>query len=152
MENKAYRNILNDYFRELKVNPVKINIIATSDMLKTYSQIRSDQSLDNIGNMDNYNGDLVAPKNVNKPLTILLNETNILKSIFDLNYNWVGTIIHEATHALDFIEFRQIINAPTFDDLFDINTHSLFNCWTEFHARAMGQCYVMKSRKNSQAI
>ena len=100
MENKAYRNILNDYFRELKVNPVKINIIATSDMLKTYSQIRSDQSLDNIGNMDNYNGDLVAPKNVNKPLTILLNETNMLKSIFDLNYNWVGTIIQRPRKIL----------------------------------------------------
>lgn len=139
-----YKNIINEYFNDMSITPFDINIVETTDVKSAYYKIRPDQ----IGKDDKsdgyYNGFCVPPKDNDGLFTILLDKNNIDRSKENGNYNWVGTIVHETTHADDYIKYRQLISAQSYDELYDHNKHRIFGFWTEYHSRVMGQHYVIK--------
>lgn len=142
-----FRNILDDYATTCGVEPFTGEIIISNDMEETYKQLRNDlvkKGKINIAELNNYNGLTVQPANTENEFTIVLNQKYILETIEQKNINWVGTLIHEATHVNDFKDYFKLIRAKTYDELFDYDSHRIFNYWTEFHARAVGHYFLRK--------
>ena len=130
----------------MSITPFDINIVEATDVRSAYYKIRPDQIGKNDKNEGNYNGFCVPPKDNNGLFTILLDKNNIDRSKKNGDYNWVGTIVHETTHADDYMKYRKLISAQSYDELYDHNKHRMFGFWTEYHSRVMGQYYVMKNR------
>lgn len=141
-----YKNIINEYFNDMGITPFGINIVEATDVKSAYYKIRPDQVGKDDKSDENYNGFCVPPKDNDGLFTILLDKNNIDRSKENGNYNWVGTIVHETTHADDYRKYRQLISAQSYDELYDDNKHRMFGFWTEYHSRVMGQYYVMKNR------
>lgn len=151
IENKKYdisekliHNILNDYSKTCDTPIFKGDIILTDEMSKTYFEIRADQAKQtNIkyDNLEQLNGFTVPPKEVSGTFTIVLNEKYVYENKESF---WIGTLIHEAVHVNDYIDYFSMLKVTSYDELFDKDTHSCFNFWTEFHARAIGLYFQRK--------
>ena len=61
-----------------------------------------------------------------------------------MDNNWAGTVARELLHVYDFIEYANLIDCHDSDVILDLGKHWMFNIWTEFHAKAIGCCYVRK--------
>ena len=57
---------------------------------------------------------------------------------------WVGTVVHEATHARDIIEYVELGGASTYDEINNDNEHRMFLIWSEFNAKRHGYYFVRK--------
>ena len=142
-----YFKILTEYFTEYNISMGAIDIVETVNVDEAYHRIRPDQVGKSQADSDNYNGFVVSPKDKDGRFTILLNANRMLTSKCNEDYIWVGTIVHEATHVYDHIEYAKILNIDNHDELYDRTKHHMFICWTEFHARSLGHYYVYKYRK-----
>ena len=137
-------NELISYFAELYFSQnsdaprIPVNMILTEDMNKTHLEIRPDLA-DLISDTDNsYNGRMVAPHSLEDPIFILLNINKVLKYTEDRTLTWVGTIGHELTHAVDYYEMARKTEVETYDSLQDLPHFTLFQLWSEYHARKKG--------------
>jgi DNA-binding Xre family transcriptional regulator len=142
-----YKKVLTEYFTEFSIELDVIDIVETSDVENAYLKLRPDQTGKEQLDSRQYNGFAVAPMDRNGRFTILLNAHRMLLSKQRGNFDWVGTVVHEATHIDDHIKYGKIISVENYDDLYDHTKHNMFCCWTEFHARSMGHCYVYKYKK-----
>ena len=144
-----YKKVLTEYFTEFSIDLDMIDIVETSNVDNAYLKLRPDQIGKEQIDSQQYNGFAVAPKDKNGRFTILLNANRMLLSKQLGNFDWVGTVVHEATHIDDHIKYGKIISVESYDDLYDHTKHNMFSCWTEFHARSMGHYYVYKYRKSN---
>lgn len=79
----------------------------------------------------------------------LLNKDYIVESINKGNIDWVGTLVHEATHVNDFKDYYKIVSPQSWDELYEYSLHRTFLHWTEFHARAIGHYFLRKYTLNN---
>lgn len=142
-------NELISYFAELYFSQnsdaprIPVNMILTEDMNKTHLEIRPDLA-DLISDTDNsYNGRMVAPHSLENPIFILLNLNKVLKYTEDRTLTWVGTIGHELTHAVDYYEMARKTEVETYDSLQDLPDFTLFQLWSEYHARKKGYKFLL---------
>lgn len=87
---------------------------------------------------------MVAPGSTSEMFTVLLNRRIIQESLNDGNVNWVGTIAHETTHVIDYLNYADLLGVADFEGILSISENAMFQLWTEFHARARGYYFVRK--------
>lgn len=147
-----YRKILIEYFAEFNIDLDinDINIVEDVDVEKAFFNIRPDQNGKDSFEWHKYNGFIVPPLNTEGLFTIIFNINRMILSKKRGDFDWVGTVVHEATHIDDYIKYRKILSVKSYDELFDYRKYGMFNCWTEFHARLMGHYYVYKYRKSNK--
>lgn len=139
--------ILVDYASICGVEPFVGEVVIADDMASAYKKIRNDlveSGKTNLDEINKYHGLTVQPAEIDGNFTILLNSEYVLETVTQNNVNWVGTLVHEATHVNDFKNYFKIIMPKSYDELYDYNLHRTFLYWTEFHARAMGDYFLQK--------
>lgn len=140
-------SILQDYRSTFKAPKPPIKYIITDNMRNEYAKLRPDHAQNNpeqIAELDHYNGNTVPPDSVNGQFTVLLNKKLMKHYVANNNYTWVGTIVHETTHVIDFTRYAKIIDANNYEDIISIDKNAMFQLWTEFNARAKGYYFVRK--------
>ena len=139
--------ILDDYSVTCKTEKIDCNIIIDDDMAGAYTRVRPDLVEKNkisLLDINQYHGLTIAPYEINDKFTILINLNYINDSLAKNNVDYVGTVVHEAVHVNDFKNYFKIVQAKSYDELFDYHQHRLFQYWTEFHARAIGHYFLRK--------
>ena len=137
------------YFGELYFtqNPdaprIPVKMILTDDMNKTHSEIRPDQKGRLSDAHNSYNGRMVAPYSLSDPICILLNINKIREYTEDRTMTWVGTIGHEITHAVDYYQMTKQTGIDTYDSLEYLPVFTLFQLWSEYHARKKGYRFLL---------
>lgn len=140
-------SILQDYRNTFNAPEIPIKYIVTDNMPNEYAKLRPDHAQSNpeqIATLDSYNGNTVPPDSVKGQFTVLLNKKFLKQYVADKNYTWVGTIVHETTHVIDFTKYAKIIEADNYEDIIRIDKNAMFQLWTEFNARAKGYYFVRK--------
>lgn len=144
--NELLSKIMDDYFKTFDINPVEVEINITNDMNDSYADLRPDH-IEKDPNMllekNTSNGMTVPPKDIDDKFTILLNKYNVLEYKRNNDVTWIGTIAHEITHVIDFMNYAKIIRANSFDEIV-IKGDITFQLWTEFNARAKGYYFLRK--------
>ncbi|MBE6667902.1 MAG: hypothetical protein E7607_06305 [Ruminococcaceae bacterium] len=151
IENKKYdiseeliKNILNDYSKTCGVSTFKGDIIITNEMSRIYFETRkdlTDQSNTKYNELEQLHGFIIPPKEISGTFTIVLNEDFVYESEESF---WIGTLVHEAVHTNDYIDYLIKLKSNSYDELFDKDSHDCFKFWTEFHARAIGLYFQRK--------
>lgn len=139
--------ILVDYALIFGVDPFEGEVVIADDMASAYKKIRNDlveNGKTNLDEINKYHGLTVQPAEIDGNFTILLNSEYVLETVTQNNFNWIGTLVHEATHVNDFKNYFKIIMPKSYDELYDYNLHRVFLYWTEFHARAVGHYFLRK--------
>lgn len=139
--------ILSDYASTCGVEPFVGNVVITDDMVDSYKKIRNDlveKGKTNLNELNRYHGLTVQPLDNDGEFTILLNSEYVLETITKNNVDWIGTLIHEATHVNDFKDYFKIIQPQSYDELYEYDLHRIFLYWTEFHAKAIGHYFLRK--------
>ena len=90
-----------------------------------------------------YNALTIPPKESDGHFSILI-DTKYFAESLEKDNNWAGTVARELLHVYDFIEYANLIDCHDSDVILDLGKHWMFNIWTEFHAKAIGCCYVRK--------
>ena len=140
-------NILWDYASTCGVEPFNGNVIFADSIADSYKNIRNDlvkEGKTNLNELNNYHGLAVQPLENDGAFTILLNKEYVLESVTQNNVDWIGTLVHEATHVNDFKDYFKIIQPKSYDELYEYDLHRIFLYWTEFHARAIGHYFLRK--------
>ena len=139
--------IVTDFYTTFGLEPVSVRYVIAEDMGEAYSDLRPDyisQHPELAANAQKYNGITVLPDSLDGEFTVLLNGVILQQSVVDGNANWIGTIAHETTHAVDYTEYADLVWVDSYDELQLIDKHAMFQLWTEVNARAKGYYFVRK--------
>ena len=135
MANGFYNLYLN---KENIKNPLPIKNIRfvddlPSEVLKAQPEIKKVNGFD-AKTLQNYSGyTLLYPDNTAE---ILIDLDYAMQN----NFLWCGTLIHEITHVVDYVDYIGILNYGSFNEML----HCLhFWYWTEFHAKYKGCEYML---------
>lgn len=127
---------------------ISININFTDDLGKKHCELRPDMKkrliAEGLESQQNCNGRMVAPYNINDTMHILLNTKKVIQYCKDDSMTWVGTFAHELTHAIDFYQMARKENLQSYDPLLEYSLYSMFQFWTEYHARKLGYGFLRK--------
>ena len=88
---------------------------------------------------------MVPPKDLYGTFYFLLNVNKLTEYLEQNNPTWIGTIVHEITHIIDYIEYAKLIGANNYDEIQNRFEHGMFNLWTEFNARYNGYYFMRKN-------
>lgn len=144
---QVVQTIVADYFETFSITPISIKYSIVDDMVQAYTQLRPEHAKkepQKIATLNQYNGSTVVPNDINGMFTILLNQKYIQESYVDGNANWIGTIAHETTHAIDFTNYAAILETENYEEILSVSQNAMFQLWTEFNARAKGYYFVRK--------
>lgn len=139
--------VLNEYYTMHQAIPVNARYSIVDDMCSEYAKLRPDHASkepEKVASLSQYNANVVPPATLEGTFTILLNRAKLLEYLGEGNMTWVGTIVHETTHVIDFIEYAKIRHANDYEDILDTGKHALFHLWTECNAKAKGYYFVRK--------
>ena len=143
----AFNEIIANFKNTLSIDEFNAQIIISPDMEESYLLLRRDlvdAGKVTLQGLNDYNGLTVQPQSTDGEFSILINRAYLLDSLKNNNFNWVGTIAHEASHVVDFKEYYKLVNPPNYDELFDFGKHRMFVHWTEFRAKAVGYYFIRK--------
>lgn len=141
-----FTNILDDYYKTCKVEQIPMDIMIVEDIGKAYAELRPDHAEREpnlIEKQRGYNGTTVPPKDYNGKFSILLSR-EYLRNLDEYSMDWVGTVVHEATHVNDFVDFSRMVGVNNFDIILVPQNYRMFHLWTEFHAKAVGYFFIRK--------
>lgn len=145
--NEIISDILVDFYMTFDLTPVDVKYSIVDDMEKAYAAIRPDYATahpETVATANMYNGLTVMPETLDGAFDVLLNAKRMLTYLREENFTWVGTIVHETTHAIDYSEYANLVWIDSYEELQDIGRHAMFQLWTEFNARSKGYYFVRK--------
>ncbi len=140
-------HIVSDYFNTIDYPRIQFVMRKTDDMKKSYLELCSEQAKESVQgkNLNDYNGIMVPPKDLYGTFYFLLNVNKLTEYLEQNNPTWIGTIVHEITHIIDYIEYAKLIGANNYDEIQNRFEHGMFNLWTEFNARYNGYYFMRKN-------
>jgi len=133
-----------DFFDFFRIKPYDFEVAITSDLNAEFAKRRPDLKLSPNNDLNQFNGTIVQPKNKRDPFCILINKRYCTETIEKGTEAWIGTFAHEATHMNDYIAYKKLSGAKSYDEIRYSDKHSLFFFWTEFHARKSGYSFWQK--------
>ena len=139
--------LINDFYDTFNYEPFKFSTSFTANLWESYISARPDhKSKFKQQDLSNCHGTIVPPQHISGNFMVLIDINYMLEDIKIGHFSWVGTIIHEITHARDYIEYAELIGAKSYDEVIDFSkaNNALFNIWTEFSARRHGYYFVRK--------
>ena len=145
---KLFCDILATYFATYNVEPFSVNIIIVDDMWEGYLKIRPDHAELRSKEMEEFqrknNGTAIPPKNYDDSFTILLRREYLEECVRNNKADWIGTLVHEAVHVNDFIQFSKIVGVRDYDIILSRDNYRMFHLWTEFNAKEKGYHFLRK--------
>ncbi|WP_410495712.1 hypothetical protein QTL86_18640 [Cellulosilyticum sp. ST5] len=137
---KMVKNVVELFYYETRFTPIECQVefvdnIFTRKLKLSISESMRTSVLENKDFISCLNGTLILPNSLHEPITIL-----ICNKVLDEGSTFLGSIIHELTHAQDYFNFASYNNCTGY---YDIN-NSTFSLWSEFHARRMGYSYLRR--------
>ena len=140
-------HIVSDYFNTIDYPRIQFVMRKTDDMNKSYLELCSAQAKESAKRADisDYNGIIVPPEELDGTFCLLINQNKLIEYLSSNNPTWIGTIAHELTHIIDYIEYAKLINANNYDEIQRIDKHGIFNLWTEFNAKYKGYYFMRKN-------
>lgn len=145
---------LNLYHEMLEIEEAilgRININIVNSIPNTVFNVRPDLidrglDIDALENLSGYT--LFLPDN---SISVLIDESTLINN-FIKNFCWIETLIHEYTHAVDYLTYFKVTKACSLDEML---TDLPFWWWSEFHARYLGNIimlYFVKELPKNQQI
>ena len=151
MNDKSFESILldivSDFYNTFDLTPVSVTYSVAEDVGKAYALLRPDLVANNpsqIVEAKKYNGLTVPPDSLDGTFAVLLNGPILWQYMKEGNATWIGTVVHETTHAIDYSEYADLVWVDSYDDILSLDKHSMFRLWTEMNARAKGYYFVRK--------
>ncbi|MDD5791458.1 MAG: hypothetical protein PUD22_02610 [Erysipelotrichaceae bacterium] len=145
---RIFEEIIVDYVKEYNLTDLVMpKYILSDDLTKAYLEIRPrDMSIigHNKDDLNGFNGYMIPPEELDGTFIVLINRVVLLDNINNKKMDWVGTIVHETTHAQDFSKYAKILKVKNYDELRSADTYDMFSLWTEINARAKGYYFVRK--------
>ncbi len=140
--------IIEAYFKYYPINEhIPVKIILTDNLGQTHCELRPDrrEELEKMGDANNdYNGRMVVPHELDGTIHVLLNSQKIVEYTNDQSMTWIGTLAHELTHAIDYYQMARKELLESYDPLEEISLYSMFQLWSEYHARKIGYSFLRK--------
>lgn len=93
--------------------------------------------------MQNINGTIVYPELRTDTFGILVKRSYVIECSRQENFNWIGTLCHELTHVLDYINAMELACCLKLEDFKYEPFYPMFGYWTEFNARRFGH-YILR--------
>lgn len=142
---KFLDQILRDFFKTFDYEPFPISITLALDLWETYFSLRPDHG-SKVGGQQtpDSHGAVVPPMLLDGQFTVLVDIKYLQNDLQNGGWNWVGTIIHEVTHARDYIQYTKLVGARSYDEVLNKSKYSPFHVWTEFNARRHGYYFLRK--------
>jgi len=156
MEELIY-NILDTYHEIFKISPISVTIKFTENIYKDAYELTPDCYKIDVKRkklwIESLNGTVIVPEYVGEHFHILINKAYMESD----SYSWVGTLCHELTHIYDYIDIANDLGSLRYRDYGLSRYSTMFELWTEFHARARGHyCFRKYAYKeyisNSEVI
>lgn len=143
---ESFSMVMSAYFSYFQIEPVDVEIICTEKIATIYKQKRPDlfegEYPIHPEDVERNRGLTIPPRTTDEKFTIVIKQEYFWESVKNQDWQWVGTLTHEMTHVLDYINYVKMNGL----DNFDIVQRELFNrpfvLWTEFHARATGYLFI----------
>jgi hypothetical protein len=136
--------IIADYFTTFSYEPISLSLTFADDMWKAYFDLRSDHRAQLPNQLPAFNGTVVAPSTLDGTFTVIIDKQYFIDDVNAGRASWIGTIVHETTHARDYQEYAKLVEASNYDEVLDTNKHRIFQLWTEFNAKRHGYYFVRK--------
>lgn len=153
---KLINNIIDTYHENFKSSPLSVTIKFTENMYKDSYELAPDCNKINVKNnkrwTESLNGTVIVPEYVGEDFNILIDKAYMESD----SCSWVGTLCHELTHIYDYIDIASDLGSIRYGDYSLYRYSSMFELWTEIHARARGHyClrnYVYKGDISSSEV
>lgn len=142
--NDLIGKIVADYYSTFGYEPVNLSIIIADDLWETYSQIRPDHKIQLPSELPALNGTIATPVELDGTFTVIIDKQYFIEDVQANKASWIGTIIHEITHAKDYFEYAHLISALNYDEVLNTSLHRMFQLWTEFNAKRHGYFFLRK--------
>ena len=140
--------VLNDYYSYFQLKPVDVEIILAEKNENIYRKKRLDlfegENDMHFEDDTEERGLTIPPRTRDGKFTIVINKNYLFESIRKQDWQWVGTLTHEMTHVIDFINYAKMNDLNNFDVVQKAFIHRPFMLWTEFHAKATGYFFIRK--------
>lgn len=145
--NEACKSLIEEYFKLYPtMERIPVEIVFTDNLGATHLRLRPDckeQLLERgLESDNNYNGRVVVPRKLDDTIHILLNTQKVIEYTNDNSMTWVGTLAHELTHAIDYHQMARRESLESYDPLEEISLYSMFQLWSEYHARKLGYRFL----------
>lgn len=146
--NDSFSMVLSVYFSYFQLEPIDVEITLTEKIANIYRQKRPDlfegEHLINSEDVERNRGLTIPPKTIDEKFTIVIKQDYFWESAKNQDWQWVGTLTHEMTHVLDYINYAKINDLDNYDAAQREWVHRPFVLWTEFHARATGYFFMRR--------
>ena len=144
--NEFLAGIVGDYFSEYGYEPLKLAISLADDIWDEYLKVRPDhkQMLDEQRPLPSFHGTIATPVELDGTFTIIIDNQYSKTTLKENPGAWIGTIIHELTHTIDYRDYARLVHAASYDEILDTSRHRMFQLWTEFNARRHGYYFLRK--------
>lgn len=147
--NQLMNTIIADYFATFGYEPISLSLTFADDMWKAYFDLCPDHRAHLPNQLPAFNGTVVAPSTLDGTFAVIIDKQYIIDDVNAGRASWVGTIVHEITHARDYQEYAKLVKASNYDEVLDTNKHRMFQLWTEFNAKRHGYYFVRKYTFNN---
>ncbi len=137
-------NIIADYFATFNYEPFNLSLTFAEDIWKAYFDLRPDHRAQRRNQLPAFNGTVVAPKTLDDTFTVIIDKQYFIDDVNARRASWIGTVVHETTHARDYKEYAHLVGASDYDEVLDTNKHRMFQLWTEFNSKRHGYYFVRK--------
>lgn len=144
--NELINIVVNDYFSTYKYEPLNFSIVFSDDIWETYFEKCPDhrKQMTNQQPLPAFNGTIATPQELDGMFTVIVDNQYFLEECQNKRLSWIGTIIHEITHAVDYRNYARIVAAPNYDEVLNTSRHRMFQLWTEFNAKRHGYYFLRK--------
>ncbi len=117
-------------------NNLKYEIEVTEDLEESVKGffLNTNRRIENIDIDNSYNGTTCVPRTINEPTYIFISK-KLIENFQINNFQFVCTIFHELTHAIDFYNFCVKYCNGIYNDFDKIKEFYGFKMWTEFNAK-----------------
>ena len=138
--------VMSAYFSYFQIEPVDVEIICTEKIATIYKQKRLDlfegEYPIHPEDVERNRGLTIPPRTTDEKFTIVIKQEYFWESVKNQDWQWVGTLTHEMTHVLDYINYVKMNGLDNFDIVQRELFYRPFVLWTEFHARATGYLFI----------
>lgn len=143
-----FEAVLGDYYNYYGINAIDIECSLSNKLSNTFMEKRPDLFEGDVKTtpeeIDMNRGSVILPKELNGKFTIVMDSNYFMDSLQKMDYQWVGTLTHELTHILDFIQYAELHHLDNYDVIQRDMEHRPFMLWTECNARSKGYFFLRK--------
>lgn len=137
-------SFINIYSQEYKIpESLKCRVQIVDDMKESVEAFMKRTNRKYIADETDYNGTTCIPNSIDDEIEIFISK-KLIEEYRTNNWQFMCTIFHELTHAIDFYNYCNEYFQGNYDDMINRSDAYGFHMWTEFNAKY--KSYLLYSR------